>query len=269
MTAVRFCVTRQRFAKRFRQMSSGAVGGTASLALLVVLHLSTALLDAQATVLQWPKPDLLWYRRAVEGGNLWIKVDARHGVKEPLFDHQRLAIELTLRTGVEYSPLTLPFADPAARFVVKYDGSNAYIQEGAMAVEFVHGGQQWRCDLQIKWDWNRVPPTDYECLPRRPAPLGAAASPTDPAARLSPDGRWQALIEAGNVAVRPAAGGAVTRVSSDGSAHAGYQAGSILWSDDSKTLSAYRVNAEVWNSDRVTGNVKALVSRGEWEVGQK
>src|SRR5688572_28413866 len=91
---------------------------------------------AQAQVPIWAKPDLFWYRISVPDGNLWIKVDAQYGAKEPLFDHQRLAIELSLRSGAEFTPLTLPFADPAAQFVVKYDGSNAYIQQGAMAVEF-------------------------------------------------------------------------------------------------------------------------------------
>lgn len=250
-------------------MPRTATGIAVSLALLFVLHLTAGLVNAQVTELHWPKPDLFWYRRAVEGGNLWIKVDARHGVKEPLFDHQRLAIELSLRSGSDFTPLTLPFADPAARFVVKYDGSNAYIQEGAMAIEFVHAGQQWRCDLQIKWNWNLVPPTDYECLPRRPATAAAATEPKDEARRLSPDGRWEALVEAGNVAVRPAGGGAARRVSSDGTADASYQFGSILWSSDSKTLSAYRVDARAWDSDAVAGNVKTLLSRGEWDVGEK
>lgn len=92
----------------------------------------------------WAKPDHFWWRRSVPGGNLWLTVDAKHGARTPLFDHQRLAIELSLRSGHEFTPLTLPFADPAARFVVKYDGSNAYIQEGAMAVEFVRPARRRR-----------------------------------------------------------------------------------------------------------------------------
>ena len=131
-----------------------------------------ALLQAGAAVespLTWAKPDHFWYRKALPGGSVWLNVDALHGVKEPLFDHQRLAIELNLRSGSEFTPMTLPFADPATEFVVRYDGSNAYIQEGAMAIEFILDATQWRCDLQIKWNWNLVPPTDYECLPRRPA----------------------------------------------------------------------------------------------------
>jgi len=215
-------------------------------------------------VLTWAKPDNFWYRKAVPGGNLWLNVDALHGVKEPLFDHQRLAIELNLRTGYEYTPLTLPFADPAAEFVVKYDGSNAYIQQGAMAVEFILDGSLWRCELQIKWDWNKVPPTDYECLSRRPA--RAAGARADAPAVPSPDSRWEAFVQEHNVAIRPAGGAQSTRLSSDGTAAEAYQPGSIRWSADSRTVTAYRVNERVWLSDSVTGNVKALVGRGEWTV---
>jgi len=217
----------------------------------------------------WARPDNFWYRMSVPGGHVWLNVDALHGAKTPLFDHQRLATELTIRTGIEYSPLTLPFVDPAAQFVVKYDGSNAYIQEGAMAVEFLHGGQLWRCDLQIKWDWNRVPPTDYECLPRRPAPAGAAAAtPASDAQIPSPDGRWVAFVHDHNVAIRPAADAtaAPTVLSTDGAPGFAYQPGSIRWSADSDSLIAYRVSDELFASRGVTGNVKRFVGRGEWSV---
>lgn len=246
-------------------------GAATTLGMLLLIGLAATPLRTQSAASEpvWAKPDLFWYRIPVDGGNLWVKVDAQHGVKEPLFDHQRLAVELTIRTGIEYAPLTLPFADPAAQFVVKYDGSNAYIQEGAMAVEFVHGGQHWRCDLQIKWDWNRVPPTDYECLPRRaavPALHRAGPGTTDAKAVLSPDGRWEAVVENHNVAVRPSGGGDPRVLSTDGTAAAAYQAGSVRWSSDSGTVSAYRVSEEVWKSPAVNGNVKKLVSRGEWKV---
>jgi hypothetical protein len=240
-------------------------GAAAAIGTLLLVVLLPTGLPAQSPTSEpvWAKPDLFWYRTAVQGGNVWIKVDAQHGVKEPLFDHQRLAIELTIRTGVEYTPLTLPFADPAAQFVVKYDGSNAYIQEGAMAVEFVHGGQLWRCDLQIKWDWNRVPPTDYECLPRRPATPPSAPAPVT---RVSPDGRWVAFIENANVAIRPAAGGATRVLSTDGTSGDAYQAGSLRWSSDSKTLTAYRVSDRIWRSGGLSGNVEKLVSPAQWDV---
>ena len=235
--------------------------------LAIALALALAFSPSQdPPTLTWPKPDLFWYSKPVEGGTVWLKVDAEHGVREPLFDHQRLAIELTNRTGIDFTSLTLPFSDPAAKFVVKYDGSNAYIQEGAMAVEFILGSQYWRCDLQIKWDWNRVPPTDYECLPRRPAVAADKTRVTDTSWSVSPDGRWQAGIENHNVVIRPTAGGASVPLTRDGSATFAYQAGSIRWASDSRTVRAYRVSPEVWMSDSLTGRVKDLVSRGEWKV---
>jgi hypothetical protein len=217
--------------------------------------------------LVWTKPDRFWFRKTLPGGQLWLNVDAAHGAKEPLFDHQRLAIELGIRTGNEYTPLDLPLADPAAQFVVKYDGSNAYIQEGAMAIEFILGGMHWRCDLQIKWNWNLVPPTDYECLSRRPVVPGVSDVVTAAAStRTSPDGRWEALVQSGNVMVRPAGGGAARSVSTDGTAVFGYQTGSLLWSGDSRTLSAYRVHEQVWLSPGVAGNVKSQVVRSTFDV---
>jgi hypothetical protein len=239
-------------------------------ALLPMLHGSTA---AQSNAVPeigpriWAKPDNFWFRRAVPGGHVWINVDALHGAKEPLFDHQRLAIEMTIRTGTQYEPLTLPFADPALQFTVKYDGSNAYIQEGAMAVEFLLGGFLWRCDLQIKWDWNRVPPTDYECLSRRRAD-NVAGHDASPERHTSPDGRWEAFVQHNNVHVRSIDAGthAAVRYSTDGSADFAYDAGSIRWSDDSQSLHAWRLHEKIWMDDGVTANVKALVARGEWKV---
>lgn len=210
----------------------------------------------------WAKPDHFWWRRTAPGGHLWLTVDAKHGAKSPLFDHQRLAIELSLRTGYEFTPLTLPFADPASRFVVKYDGSNAYIQEGAMAVEFVLDGDLWRCELQIKWNWNKVPPTDYECLPRRPAGSMGSVGSIGSMGSISPDGKWEAFIENDNVAVRPAGGGPAKRLTTDGTKGDGYEPGSIRWSKDSLTLTAYRLNAAIWESEGVSGNVeKWIVAR--------
>ena len=220
-----------------------------------------------ASPLVWTKPDMFWYRKALPDGHVWINVDAQHGVKEPLFDHQRLAIELNLRTGYEFTPVSLPFADPSAQFVVKYDGFNAYIQEGAMAVEFTLDGAPWRCELQVKWDWNKVPPTDYECLPRRAGFVGKPSSPWVSGQRVSPDGRWEAAVESHNIVVRPAnAAGKTVALSTDGIAGFAYDPASIRWADPT-TVHAYRVSDKVWLSDGVAGNVKALVSKGVWKIG--
>jgi len=216
----------------------------------------------------WTKPDQFWFRKSVPGGHFWLNVDATHGVKEPLFDHQRLAIELTIRTGAEYTALTLPFADPAAEFVVKYDGSNAYIQEGAMAVEFVLQGQHWRCDLQTKWNWNKVPPTDYECLANGPAQPERTARTATLAPNPSPDGRWEAFIHQRNVAIRAAGSktSAPIVLSTDGVAGYAYEPGSLQWAADAKSLSAYRVDAQVWLSDSLVATVKHQIAKATWTV---
>lgn len=213
--------------------------------------------------LVWTKPDRFWFRKTVDGGHLWLGVDATHGVKEPLFDHQRLAIELGIRTGYEFTPLNLPLADPATQFVVKYDGSNAYIQEGAMAIEFILDGSHWRCELQIKWNWNLVPPTDYECRNRRPVNPGVSDAPIVATTIVrSPDGLWDAAVEDHNVVVRPAAGNGPTRkLTTDGTAAFGYQAGSFSWTADSKTLAAYRVHEQIWLDPSLTANVKTHLQR--------
>lgn len=215
----------------------------------------------------WPKPDRFWYRRAMQGGNVWILVDARHGVREPLFDHQRLATELNLKSGSEFGPLTLPFADPAARFVMKYDGSNAYVQEGARAVEFVLYDFVWRCDLDNKWDWNKIPPTDYGCQTRRPVgPDDRGPLPAPPVTVPAADGRWQAFVSEHNVAVRRGDGDSVRVLSTDGTAEFPYEAGSIEWSEDGRSVAAYRVHRDVFQSPGLTGRVSDQVVRGEWAV---
>jgi hypothetical protein len=233
---------------------------------------SDARLFPQEGVTVWDKPDHFWFRKSLAGGNVWLAVDAVHGVKEPLFDHQRLAIELGVRGAGEFTPLNLPLADPAAAFVVKYDGANAYIQEGAMAIEFNLDGQFWRCDLQIKWNWNLVPPTDYECLPRRAA-TATTATTSGPLSVISPDGAFEAMVLGHNVGVlrrSPAdRGRAITTdgvrlLTRDGTADDGYQPGSIQWSKDSKTITAYRVHADVWRSASLTGNVKKQIVKGQW-----
>ena len=212
----------------------------------------------------WAKPDHFWWRRTVPGGHLWLTVDAKHGAKAPLFDHQRLATELNQRGGYAFTALTLPFADPDARFTVRYDGSNDYILEGAMVVEFTIDGTNWRCDLQIEWDWTKKPPTDYECKESETAPGAELAAANS---RLSPDGRFEALVVEDNVAVRPA-GGTVKMLTTDGTPGDAYDPGSLRWSSDSRRLSAYRLNAGIWQSDTVRANVRPLITYRELSPGR-
>ena len=159
--------------------------------------------------------------------------------------------------------LTLPFADPASGFIVKYDGSNAALQEGALAIEFSLDDERWRCELQGEWDWGRTPPSDYYCAStEEPAAPASGAGPV-----RSPDGKWEALIQNNNVAVRQS-GGAVRMLSADGTPAAPYHLGSLRWSGDSRTLSGYRVHSDAWRSAPSAGSVKTLISTQEWVVAR-
>lgn len=235
------------------------------LALGALILAAAAAANAQDSAPIWPKPDAFWYRTTLNGSDFWVTVDAGHGVREPLFDHQRLAIELSQKTGSEFTASTLPFANPAARFVVKYDGSNVPVSHGLRAIEFVLDNAAWRCELQAEWDWGRTPPSDYECTKRdgpAPAPIAEAA----PAAVASPDGTWEAFVRNDNVMVRAAGSTTATALSTDGTPARAYHAGSIAWSPDSRSVAAYRVDAAVWRSGDVSGSVKALIARAAWPV---
>ncbi|MGH9204540.1 MAG: DPP IV N-terminal domain-containing protein, partial [Vicinamibacterales bacterium] len=105
--------------------------------------------------------------------------------------------------------------------------------------------ERWRCTL-----------ADYTCrtnsLPA-PAPgnLRGVNGPVrewpndqlNTRPRLSPDGKWEAIILNHNLAVRPATGGQATRLSSDGSEANYYELSSVQWSPDSTKLAAYRLKA--------------------------
>ena len=232
----------------------------AGLVAALVAALSSA--GAQDTTTPvWSTPDRFWFRVAVPGGNEWWTVDARHGARERLFDHGRLAVELSEQLKRPYTPLTLPFADPASGFTVKYDGSNAALQEGALAIEFSIDDERWRCDLQGEWDWGRK--SDYSCA----AVEGDASPALDAAPVRSPDGKWEALVNNSNVAVRTA-GGTVRMLSADGTPAAPYHLGSLRWSRDSRMLTAHRVHSDAWRSPPSAGSVKALIVTKEWAVAQ-
>lgn len=243
---------------------------------LVVLILALSSIAAasqapQTTSPIWSTPGTFWFRVSVpggpdaaggRGGNEWWNVDAEHGVRERLFDHRRLAIELSAKAKQEYGPLTLPFAEPEARFVVKYDGVQTALEHG-LAIEFNIGDEQWRCELHGEWDWARTPPSDYYCAENE------EAAPVMPSSDrvASPDGKWEAIILSHNVGVRPP-GGTVRMLSTDGTANNSYHLGSLSWSDDSRSLVGYRVSQDVWRAPLTAGSVKTSITRRDWTVGR-
>jgi hypothetical protein len=234
-------------------------------ALVVMAGAGVVAISAQDSAPVWAKSDAFWYRTTLNGSNVWVSVDAEHGVRQPLFDHQRLAIELSQKTGIAFTATTLPFASPGTRFVVKYDGSSVPVPHGLLAIEFVLDNTAWRCELEAEWDWARTPPSDYECT-RQDGPVPPAPPAASHTSVASPDARWEAFVQNDNVMVRAAGAAAATALSKDGTPAHPYHAGSINWSEDSKSVRAYRVDAAIWRSNDVTGSVKALIAKAAWPI---
>ena len=185
------------------------------------------------------KTSRFWYRRGVPGGTEFIVVDAATTRQQPAFDHARLAAALSVATGRSFTALALPFA------------RLAYTKE-QLGLDVLVDGTPWTCDLSsyvCKKNERRADrsesglPRDCRTLP-------------DDAPVVSPDGRWEALVQNFNVAIRPKPGAgataaglpsapktapALTWLSTDGSDGNCYQLPSLVWSPDSIRLAAMRV----------------------------
>ena len=194
--------------------------------------------------------DKLVYRKSVSGGYAFVLVDAAMQQKAPAFDHDRLAAAFnTARDSALPRPasparpvtgVTLPFS----RFTFVDSAHAIEFSAGGRPGEIVTDSTRWHCSL-----------TNYSCrtVPREePAFRGGARGeggglfgerrlpPDRP--KISPDGKWEALVRNYNLYVRPNGsheGGVVLGV--DGTEGEAYDPQSIAWSPDSKRIAAYRV----------------------------
>ena len=189
-----------------------------------------------------------WYRKSVIGGNEFVLVDAETLTKKPAFDHERLASSLSAAAGEKYTALKLPF------------NSISFV-DNEKAIEFTVGefpgfgfgpptagagsGPRWKCDLS---DYScKKLPTDPRREPAQGDIRGRGGIPgprynqgsSEP--KPSPDGKWEALINNYNVAIRANGKRELTALSFDGSEGNHYTVQSIAWSPDSSKLVAYRV----------------------------
>jgi dipeptidyl aminopeptidase/acylaminoacyl peptidase len=169
------------------------------------------------------KTSRFWYRKSVKGGHEFVVLDAETREKQPAFDHGKLAEALSKETGNTYTALTLPFT--TFTFV-----------DGARSVQATFDGARWTCSL-----------SDYACK-KGESPFGGfrppfACAPPAPDDKpvVSPDKKWEALVTNYNLAIREAGKKDLTVLSTDGSEGRCYQLSSIVWSPDSKSLAAYRL----------------------------
>ena len=172
------------------------------------------------------KTNRFWYRKSVKGGSEFILVDADGLTKKQAFDHERLAVSLSVAAGEKYQALALPFT--TFTFV-----------DSEGAIEFIVGDNRWKSDL-----------TNYSCiklgladrrafgqLPQLRAPQSRAPDQPKPA----PDAMWEAFVKNYNIYLRSKDRKEEFALSFDGSEDNYYTLTSITWSPDSKSLAAYRV----------------------------
>ena len=202
---------------------------------------SGLIVDDPDTPVWLSKGDRFWYRKSVEGGHVFVMVNAESRKKAPAFDHERLAASLAKAMHDTITATTLPFRGFS-------------LVDDDRAIEFALGAgpgggrpvvtrERWRCTI-----------TDYVC--ERAAVVrdtswraqrnwggGLFGDPREAPDRpqRSPDGKWEALIRNYNVYVRPVGGDEGVMLSTDGSEGDAYNAASISWSPDSRHIAAYRV----------------------------
>src|SRR5262245_48853135 len=169
----------------------------------------------------------LWYRKSVKGGNEFVLVDAAAKTKAPAFDHAKLATSLSTAANGQYTALTLPFTtfefvdtQQAIQFTLNGAGAGAgrgagRAGGGAPAAAAGQPTPIWRCTLSDYVCTRSTPPAGQAGAGRGQGRAGAGgggraggapgAPGAEVATRLSPDGKWEALIQNYNVYVRPAA----------------------------------------------------------------
>ena len=187
-----------------------------------------------------------WYRKSAPKGSEFVLVDAPKGVKTTPFAHPKLAESLSAASGRQYTALTLPFSE--FRFV-----------DREQAIEFAADGSTWRCDLtryacskivtspQASTPARSTAPAEFEndvfdgisnLSPQTGPELRAPQESME--SRVSPDGKWEALIRNYNVFLRSKGKADGVALSFDGSEGNYYTLQSVAWSPDSTGIVAYR-----------------------------
>ncbi|MEU5052410.1 DPP IV N-terminal domain-containing protein [Streptomyces sp. NPDC021096] len=135
--------------------------------------------------------DRLWYTVDTAAGRRFVLVDPAAGIREPAFDHERLATALAAASGRDVDAAELPFAA---------------IEPGDRSVEFDAFDTRWRCPLD-----------GYVCEETE-AP-GQTGGFLDIA---SPDGKQAVFLNGHDLWVRSTADGRERALTTDGEADHAY-----------------------------------------------
>jgi len=171
-----------------------------------------------------------WYRVRTREGYVFVFVDPERAVREPAFEHSRLAAALSRASGTPYDSAALPF-----------DRIDLVLPE--MALRFDVGEARWEYDQH-----------GGTCRP-------AARRAVPPNAVASPDGRWNALVRDHNLHLQSAETGEVRTLTRDGCPESAYgtplcsplgaagipapdasPAPAVLWSPESRRFLSFRLD---------------------------
>jgi dipeptidyl-peptidase-4 len=177
-------------------------------------------------VTNWVTDDILWYSVNTRNGNELMLVDISSETKEPLFDQEAVAANVSemLELTDALQAYRLPFL-------------NITVSDDASTVKFDHSGKHW----QVNRSTGEVSITGlYEEIMR----------PTFSV--MSPCGTMAAFTKDHNLFIRDMVTGEDTQLTVDGSLYHGYATDSqgwsrsdrpiLYWSEDGKMISTYRLD---------------------------
>ncbi|MGB7284705.1 MAG: DPP IV N-terminal domain-containing protein [Candidatus Acidiferrum sp.] len=176
------------------------------------------------------KSDRFWFRNETAEGKEFLLVDPERDVREPAFDHARLAAALSEANSKSYSADKLPF-------------DTFEFAENGRAIQFEAEKFRWSCGLKF-----------YRCQKTDAA--------TSPAEILSPDKHWLAFVKEHNLYVRSLATKEEFQLTKDGKPYDDYAVQpdsntqaiteritmgaarpiEAIWSPDSKKLITYKLD---------------------------
>lgn len=176
---------------------------------------------------QWMGASAFWYaNRLPEGRTEYIYVEAEKNKRISLFDGDKLVAALESASGKSI---------PKDRFQLR----NMYVAPGAVYAVVELEGNFWK-----------IKPADYTVEKTDIMPKDTTSYPGllrtrgrwewFRGARVSPDGKYTALVRDHNIFIEPKDGGAAIQYTTDGTSEKPY--GDLAWSPDGSYLVGYRVH---------------------------